>query len=181
MGAEHRANGGVAGTQGAVSAPEDVAGAFDRETMPSWDDRGWLLGFVKDRHVPCPRCGYDLRNLESPRCPECGEPLCLRVGLSTPRFGWLLIAVAPGLFSGVCATLLAFPLYRFRNAGPGNGPPAAMYLAEAFGVVSCAAACVLYRKRRVFLGWAARRQGLAASAVWLVHIVAFVALLASFV
>ncbi len=27
-----------------------------------------------NRPLPCPTCGYDIRNLPEPRCPECGTP-----------------------------------------------------------------------------------------------------------
>ena len=34
-----------------------------------------LLQFVRERDVECPGCGYNVRNLASDRCPECGEQL----------------------------------------------------------------------------------------------------------
>lgn len=38
-----------------------------RETYEPW---------LEDRHHPtCPKCGYSLIGLESPRCPECGVPI----------------------------------------------------------------------------------------------------------
>jgi hypothetical protein len=36
--------------------------------------------FLADRDVPCPACGYNLRDLSSARCPECG--LALRLPLT---------------------------------------------------------------------------------------------------
>lgn len=136
--------------------------------MSSDDER--LLEFLRDRDAACPRCGYNLRGLSEPRCPECAERLELRVGLSTPRFGWLVAAMTPGLFSGVCAALLAFPLW--RSAGV-SGPPTPMYVAEAFGVVSAAGAVLMYASRRRLLAMpGARRVGLAV-AVWVVHVAAF--------
>ncbi|MBX9737212.1 MAG: hypothetical protein K2X32_09830 [Phycisphaerales bacterium] len=38
-------------------------------------DDAWLINHFRDRHVPCPQCGYDLRNLGTTRCPECGAVL----------------------------------------------------------------------------------------------------------
>ena len=174
MGEHDRASGGVNGVgTGEIAGREPV-----KSGIPVWDDQQWLLGFVADRHVPCPRCAYDLRNLTTPQCPECGERLALRVGMATPRFGLLVLAMAPGVFSGVCATLLAFPLFRFRNAGT-NGPPTAMYVAEAFGLLSVAAACGLYVLRQRFLGKTKRTQILVAVTVWLLHVLMFVGLVAS--
>ncbi len=39
---------------------------------------GWFLvwlGDRRDRETRCRRCGYILRGLREPRCPECGEPV----------------------------------------------------------------------------------------------------------
>jgi rubrerythrin len=42
----------------------------DRKMRPElWDKRIELLA----RQI-CPKCGYDLRATELPRCPECGTP-----------------------------------------------------------------------------------------------------------
>jgi hypothetical protein len=39
-----------------------------------------LLAFVQDRDVSCLLCGYNLRALTMPRCPECGNALRSSVG-----------------------------------------------------------------------------------------------------
>lgn len=39
---------------------------------------GWLLVWLsdrRDRETRCRRCGYILRGLVEPRCPECGESI----------------------------------------------------------------------------------------------------------
>jgi hypothetical protein len=144
---------------------------------PTSEDDERLLAHVRGRDVPCPQCGYSLRDLVDPRCPECGERLELRVGVVTPRFGWLVAAMAPGMFSGVCAVLLAGPLlWMFRYAGAG-GPPWILYIADAFGFLSCLAAVWMYRKRRRVMAWRTPRQIRLAVVVWIVHIAAFAGLL----
>src|SRR5215471_11172765 len=65
-----------------------------------------LLMFVHDRSVPCPRCGYDLRALTQPRCPECREPLKLVVGRAHVQHLWFLLTIAPGIFSGILSILM---------------------------------------------------------------------------
>lgn len=45
--------------------------------MPS--DTELLAAYLTDRDVSCPTCGYSLRGLTHPRCPECGRGLSLRL------------------------------------------------------------------------------------------------------
>src|SRR5262249_34908141 len=82
-----------------VAVVEDSANAPSRTA----DGQTLLLQFIHERDVPCPRCDYNLRNLTVPTCPECHEPLRLAVGLRRPKFGWLIAALAPGIFSGIAA------------------------------------------------------------------------------
>src|SRR3982750_4121820 len=62
-----------------------------------------LLDFLREHEAPCPLCGYNLKALTRPICPECGQELMLAVGAARLRFGWLFTAVAPGFFSGIAA------------------------------------------------------------------------------
>ena len=91
-----------------------------------------LTAYLHDRDVPCPACGYNLRNLLSARCPECGRDVHLGVKLRHPRMAaWvtLLIILTFGdgiaLFLGVIllarqwpAPLPEFPLCYFACAPP---------------------------------------------------------------
>ena len=73
----------------------------------------------------CPACGYELRGLSEPRCPECGEgfdPFVLRYAVEHPPFwrnpafwswsAFVIVAMAFSLglfvmFRGVAAVILA--------------------------------------------------------------------------
>lgn len=59
-----------------------------------------LRHYLADRDEPCPRCGYNLRQLQSLRCPECGDALRLRIALVEPRMAAYLTLLA------VCAIAL---------------------------------------------------------------------------
>jgi hypothetical protein len=61
----------------------------------SQTDEQMLLAFVATRDVRCPACGYNLRQLHSNTCPECGNALRLSVGLvdSVGR-AWITALVA---------------------------------------------------------------------------------------
>ncbi len=57
-------------------------------------DQKILAEFLKTRHEYCPACKYDLHQLESDHCPECGEPLALHVGLSSPyQAAWIVVTI----------------------------------------------------------------------------------------
>ena len=82
-----------------VSTPEsDPGGVAKQADAPDpTDEQRLLLEFVGDRDVPCPRCGYNLRALTKPVCPECREELRLTVGRARMRFGLFLAALIPGV------------------------------------------------------------------------------------
>ena len=141
--------------------------------QPSSDDGvALLLEFLRERDVPCPRCGYNLRNLTSPQCPECRKDLTLAVGLLKPRFGWFLATVTPGLFSGIAAGLLSVPLLLVATLG-GGLTPWPVLLADAFGFLSGIAALVLVRYRHAFLRQSQTHQIYWAISAWAVHLLAF--------
>ena len=68
-----------------------------------------LLDFLSDHDATCPVCGYNLKALTRPVCPECQHDLALTVGVTRMRLAWLLIALVPGFFCGIAACLLAIP------------------------------------------------------------------------
>ena len=62
---------------------------------PAADESAELVRFLADRDVPCPLCGYNLRGLTMPRCPECGRELRLSIGLTEPYLrAWVVLAAA---------------------------------------------------------------------------------------
>jgi len=140
------------------------------------DPQSLLVPFLKDQTYPCPRCGYDLRGITRAVCPECSEPLVLKVGTPRARFGWLILAMAPGCFSGVMAVFVFFVLsvnLWFGNT-PGRGIPYAFFGADAFGFASAASVVVMYVHRHRIMSWRPRRQATFAAYIWGAHVVAFV-------
>lgn len=134
-----------------------------------------VVAFLSGRSHPCPRCGYDLRDIQAARCPECGEPLVLKIGSPRARFGWVILAMAPGCFSGVAAVFVSVPIILsvFGRFGPGQRPPWPFVAADAFGFVSATAVVVMYRHRQRILSWPTRRQAMFAGVMWGIHILAF--------
>jgi hypothetical protein len=140
-----------------------------------------LLAFVAGRSVPCPRCAHDLRDLRSAHCPECGEPLILKVGTPRARFGWLLVALAPGCFSGLAAVFVLVPVSvaLYQGLALGRSIPWPVVLVDLFGFASAATVWLMYRERHRLMARSVRRQVVFASAVWGGHVLALLIFLFS--
>jgi hypothetical protein len=83
-----------------------------------------LQHYLANRDEPCPSCRYNLRNLTTNRCPECGDELRLRVALADPHlapyFTLLLaagIAFGGGTLFGLIALKAAPARWWFEPAG----------------------------------------------------------------
>lgn len=158
-----------------MSFEDDLASARQNN-----DPEGEVLAFLRGRSVPCPRCAYDLRDAPTAKCPECGEPLLLKIGSPKLRFGWLVLAIAPGCFSGVAALFVLIPIVGSTfNGFPGQGPPWPIFLADIFGFTSAASVGLMYVYRHRILSWSTKIQRTFAIAVWAVHILAFLLLVLS--
>lgn len=78
----------------------------------------FLATFLAGRDAACPACGYNLRDLQGTRCPECGDMLVLRVGLVEPKqaapiAGLIGLAAGAGL-NGLLLLYLAIQLALYR-------------------------------------------------------------------
>jgi hypothetical protein len=145
-------------------------------TRPLTDPEAEVVAFLAGRSCPCPRCAYELRDIKAANCPECGEPLILKIGSPRARFGWLVFAMAPGCFSGVAAMFVMVPIAAtvWQGHSPGRGGlPWPIVGADAFGIVSAASVWLMYRHRHRLMSWTSRRQAAFAGIVWGAHILAF--------
>lgn len=134
-----------------------------------------LLAFVQGRDVECPRCGYNLRDLKKPVCPECREELTLTVGLTKMHFEWFIVTLIPGVFSGICAFILAIPMILVPLFGQSPAPKEFVLL-DGFGWLSGFFAIGLFLSRHRFLRIGRSGQIIWALVVWVIHLLAFVAL-----
>lgn len=130
-----------------------------------------VIAYLAGRSVPCPRCAYDLRDNTTANCPECGEPLVLKVGTPRGIFGWLILAMAPGCFSGIAAVFVLIPITInfIVNFPTPVGVPWPFVGAETFGFVSGGSVVVMYRRRHEILALSTGRQRWFALGVWGVH------------
>jgi hypothetical protein len=133
-------------------------------------EQALLVEFLDNRDVPCPVCGYSLRALTFPVCPECRHELSLTVGTAHPRFGWLLAAVAPGFFSGIAAGFLLIPIVLRLVFAGGYSPT--MIAVDLFGWCSGIVAVLLATRRVRFIRQSRSAQRLWTLAIWAVHVAA---------
>ena len=120
-----------------------------------------------------PVCGYNLKALTRPFCPECGQELKLTVGAANLRLGWLMAAVAPGFFSGIAAIFLLLPIVGRLFFGDGVLMPVPVMM-DLFGWSSGIYAIMLAGKRRRirFLNQPLARQRFTAIVIWFIHVAA---------
>ncbi|MHC5005588.1 MAG: hypothetical protein ACYTJ0_21010 [Planctomycetota bacterium] len=133
---------------------------------PDRDHVDLLLRFLRDRDVACPICGYNLRRLTQPKCPECQWRLELTVGARRPRMIWFLITLAPSIFSGIAAGLLLLPILL---AAP-SPPLWPVITIDLFGWLSGLAGLALVGARFKFMAMPLGLQQLFASSTWLLHV-----------
>ena len=134
------------------------------------DEIEMLLAFVRDRDASCPNCGYNVRDLTKPICPECQEELLLTVGARTYLISWLLATVATGIFTGISACMMAVIIA--IEWPPKFVPPGAIVLA-AFFLLSAVTAIAIIIKYKRFIRQPQARQILWATSTWVVHLTAF--------
>lgn len=107
-------------------------------------DTDRLISFLHNRDEPCPLCAYNLRDLTSPRCPECGHLLKLTVAQAEPYFrAWIMVLVA----NCTCAGLgVVWILMMIRRGAPRVG----MYIL-VFHILTIPCLPILLRTRTAFL------------------------------
>jgi hypothetical protein len=136
-----------------------------------------LLEFLREHDAPCPVCGYNLRALTRPICPECRHELALTVGAARPRLAWLLAAVAPGFFSGIAALFLLVPIVLRVVVGDGRWSTALIVL-DLFGWSSGVLAIIIATRRMRFIAQPRTRQQWWAVTIWAVHVAALLLFIA---
>jgi hypothetical protein len=160
---------------GAVSANPTGTDNVTPSMSEDRDETAMLLEFVQERDAPCPVCGYNLRNLTRPICPECRQELALTVGALKIRFEWLIVTIAPGVFSGIAGVLLLGIIFVGRSI-EGSWPPWPIWVLDTFGLTSGAATIALFIFRYRFIRLRRSAQRGAALLVWTVHLLAFAVL-----
>lgn len=144
---------------------------------PMGSAQGMLLDFLREHDAACPVCGYNLKALPRPICPECRQDLVLTVGVGRLRLGWLLAALAPGFFCGFAACFVLLPTVGIYLDDGVFFPP--FVGAVLFGWCSGLFALALVLRANRFIARSRGRQRWFTIAIWLTHAGAFVLFLLS--
>ena len=137
-----------------------------------------LLEFLKSNDASCPVCGYNVRGLTRPVCPECEHRLHLRIGADDVPLKWFLAAIAPGISSGIAGILLASAL--ILESLTGKSPvPGFVYAIDAFGLASGVLAVIMMTQRTRIVAMEIESQRALAAVIWVVHSLAFLAVLST--
>ncbi|MEM8756300.1 MAG: hypothetical protein AAGF47_00780 [Planctomycetota bacterium] len=128
------------------------------------DDTARLVDWLADADEPCPVCGYSLRGITAPACPECNARIELGVRSPDRLVGpWAMMliscAVAFG-FDGVMTLLFSVPILVFQA-----GPPLPVVVLYSFFVT---ASLVLSLTIAGLLRWRVSVQRLPRKRQWLV-------------
>ncbi len=154
---------------------ESTAGATTSGEAADRNDR-LLLEYLSSNDAPCPLCGYNVRGLTRPVCPECRHRLRLTVGVSDVSLKWFLAAIVPGMFSGIAAMFVAIPIIVSPLSGNGSAP-GFIVATDTFGFLSGGFALFMMARRKRIVSMPARSQMWLAGIVWMIHVLAFLALL----
>jgi hypothetical protein len=102
-----------------------------------------LEQFLSERDVVCPGCSYNLRDLKSDRCPECGDELTLTLRLVEPRQASLITGLV-GLSAGCGFGGLLLLYAAISVALRGDQVPPQVYWVNGIGLIIHVAAVVLW-------------------------------------
>lgn len=79
---------------------------------PEAGQQDLLLAFLAEHDAPCPACGYNLRQLSRPVCPECGLSLKLSVGSDEPfKRAWAIALTLNAMIAGVGALCIVMTIF----------------------------------------------------------------------
>lgn len=131
-----------------------------------------LLAFLRGRDAECPACKYNLRDLTSPVCPECGAALVLGVRQADPfLLSWVIATVSASLAGGVGVLLAGMCISQWRI--PPDILEFPLGLAFLGSIAAAPLAVLLVIFRRFFLTRPRRLQWIATIAIAAMSIAVF--------
>ena len=127
-----------------------------------------LEEFLRHNDAPCPECDYNLRQLLSSTCPECGQELKLQVARRTTRIGLFLLFVAPMLMLAGSGWL--FLVICLFESWPSQGEWG-FYILMVTGLIEGFMVMFLHQMRRYFYDLTTPIPELLTGASWAFNVV----------
>lgn len=111
-----------------------------------------LVSYLAERDEPCPACGYNLRALQTDRCPECNRELVLQLRLAEPRMAaWIASISGAAAMIGFNGLLMGyFFFYQISRRGTFSPPLSDLIPLAVSLIVASAGLALLIRTRRAF-------------------------------
>ena len=92
------------------------------------------MSVLNDPEILCPACGYDLRAIDSDRCPECGSDID-RTGLSRSQIPWTFRGGSLGRWRAYWRTVW-LAMWRMKLLGSEIARPVDLYDAKRFATIT---------------------------------------------
>ncbi len=132
-----------------------------------------IRSFLQGRHVHCPVCHYEVRDLQDRRCPECGKELTLHLS-PVERHLRLLITACTGLAMGFgfFAFVLLITIVQTIDKGQWPGPGYTFWVILIPSTLILGAALAVMCLRSSMFARAARRRQIAITiASWILSLI----------
>lgn len=131
---------------GAVGVELDLEVALPPVAAGSAEDL--LARYLAHRDVPCPVCKYNLRDVKTAACPECGDPLVLKISRRARKayafYGLAFPAYVAAAYSvAMTAIVIGLPLMESKRVSVANA-----LIAGGLMLVLATAAILLRRHRK---------------------------------
>jgi hypothetical protein len=148
-----------------ASNPQETVGTEEPLTI-SDEDQSMLVQYLRNRDADCPVCGYNLRDLATARCPECGKQLELSVSSPEPYLrGWLAAAIIACANAGI-GVLMCIAVA--GKGGPRHGPE----VIAVYGYIAMVPVTIaILALRRRMLRWSLGEQFLLAGFLGVVSLI----------
>ena len=132
--------------------------------------RPLLLDFLADHDASCPVCGYNLRGISTPRCPECGRTVHFEVVPAESHLrAWVALAATTCSAAGL-------GLYLVADSLGGPMPHWATWFSFAWFGANVLLAPIILAGRKAFSGLDKSTQNWAVVASAMISVGAFVLL-----
>ena len=112
-----------------------------------------LQSFLADRDEPCPACGYSLRGLTTPTCPECRAAVTLQVvnhqGQRKVLYACAAVSTVIPLWSAILLIFVGWAYWIGRTNPWMGGPTPGELIVQCVLAGACAITLIAY----VFTRW----------------------------